>query len=139
VQNANTAGYPWRDCFYFRCSFCVCPLQSFQNSGCTCDCIFCECPASHSRGGRGVRMRVRDLSNRSHLPWRCNPLRFWEAGRAGAAGGEGLGDRGEDVRLPVILPENPPIVPIQVPGYVWHFTFPVHTSRFYGEPNDRIS
>jgi hypothetical protein len=28
-------------------------------------------------------MRVRDLGNRSHVPWRCDMLRFGEAGRAG--------------------------------------------------------
>lgn len=30
--------------------------------------------------GISGRMRVRDLGNRSHFPWRCNPLRFWEGG-----------------------------------------------------------
>ena len=37
-------------------------------------------------GGVCGRMRVRDLGNRSHFPWRCNPLRFWEAGHAGGGG-----------------------------------------------------
>ena len=36
-------------------------------------------------------MRVRGLGNRSHVPWRCNPLRFW--GGRGSAADEGAGFR----------------------------------------------
>jgi hypothetical protein len=49
------------------------------------------------RRGSGAE-GVRDLGNRSHVPWRCNPLRFGEAGLRELGVREGM-EKGGDMEI----------------------------------------